>query len=186
MKKIGIISDTHLKATQTKLLPETVLETFQDVDLILHAGDVNDVWVLEQLQELAPVRAVLGNTDDAKVLLEVPISRRIKVEDSVIGLTHGHLLREPRIKPVAGATGNSQTAANALSHFQFEEDVNCVVFGHSHFPLVQWHESAAQKVLLLNPGSAVQKRAAPHCSIALLTVDGRDLTAQQIIVGRSK
>lgn len=180
MKRIGIISDTHLKRVSVDKFPGIVKETFQQVDFILHAGDINAPWVIAELEKIAPVYAVLGNTDDPNELSDIPLSRRVPVEGCVIGLTHGHTLREPRIKPVLSATGNGQTAANALSHFQFEEDVNCVVFGHSHFPLMLWHEIAGRKVLLLNPGSATQKRAATHCGCALIHVDGNKLDAQLV------
>jgi len=180
MKRIGIISDTHLKEHYPKQFIQPVLTAFENVDLILHAGDVNALWVIEELEKLAPVYAVLGNTDNPKGLLDTPVSRRIKVEKCVIGLTHGDTFREPRIKPIPTAAGNMQTAANALSHFQFEDDVNCVIFGHSHFPLLLRHEFAGRKVLLLNPGSATQKRAAPHCGCAIITIDGSDLDAELI------
>jgi putative phosphoesterase len=180
MKRIGIISDTHLKEHFPRKFINPVLSAFNDADLILHAGDVNAPWVIEELQKLAPVYAVLGNTDNPKVLLDAPVSRRIEVENCVIGLTHGDTLREPRVKPVLSAAGNMQTAANALSHFQFEEEINCIVFGHSHFPLLLWHEFAGRKVLLLNPGSVTQKRAAPLCGCAILTVDENRLHAELV------
>lgn len=185
MQRIGVISDTHLKDnyakdTRAPRLPDPVYRVFESVDRILHAGDINALWVIDELAKLAPVQAVLGNTDDPKVLLDIPLSRRVTVEDSVIGLTHGHTVREPRVKSIVQASGNTQTAANALSHFQFEEDVNCVVFGHSHFPLLCEYEFAGRKVLLLNPGSATQKRAAPHCGCAIITVEGSDVQGRLI------
>ncbi len=180
MKRIGIISDTHIKEHFPKQFIEPVLTTFEGVDLILHGGDVNAPWVIEELEKLAPVQVVLGNTDDSKVLSNAPVSLRVEVENCVIGLTHGDTFREPRIKPVLSASGNMQTAANALSHFQFETDVNCIIFGHSHFPLLLWHEFMGRKVLLLNPGSVTQKRAAPHCGCAIIEIDGNELDARLI------
>jgi len=180
MKRIGIISDTHLKEHFPRKFIAPALAAFNDADLILHAGDVNAPWVIEELEKIAPVHVVLGNTDNSNILLDAPVSRRVEVENYVIGLTHGDTFREPKIKPVPGAAGNMQTAANALSHFQFEADVNCIVFGHSHFPLLLWHEFAGRKVLLLNPGSVTQKRAAPNCGCAIIEVDGNKLDAKLI------
>lgn len=180
MKRIGVISDTHLKEHYPNQFIQPVLTAFANVDLILHAGDVNAPWVIAELEKLAPVYAVLGNTDNPKVLLETPISRRVEIEGCVIGLTHGDTFRDPKIKPIANAAGNMQTATFALSHFQFENDVNCIIFGHSHFPLLLWHEFAGRKVLLLNPGSATQKRAAPNCGCAIMEVDGNKLDAKLI------
>jgi putative phosphoesterase len=180
MKRIGVIADTHLKEHYPKQFIQPVLTAFEDVDLILHAGDVNAAWVIEELEKLAPVHTVFGNTDNQKVLLDAPISRRVSVENCVIGLTHGDSFREPILKPVPAAAGNMQTAANALSHFQHENDVNCIVFGHSHFPLILRHEFAGRKVLLLNPGSVTQKRAAPNCGCAIIEIDESDLNAKLI------
>jgi len=180
MKRIGVIADTHLKEHYPKQFIQPVLNAFENVDLILHAGDVNAAWVIEELEKLAPVHAVFGNTDNPKALLDAPISRRVAVENCVIGLTHGDSFREPKLKSVPAAAGNMQTAANALSHFQFENDINCIVFGHSHFPLILRHEFAGRKVLLLNPGSATQKRAAPNCGCAIIEIDGNKLDAELI------
>ncbi|MEO6909218.1 MAG: YfcE family phosphodiesterase [Abditibacteriaceae bacterium] len=180
MKRIGVIADTHLKEHYPKNFIQPVLTAFDNVDLILHAGDVNAPWVIEELQKMAPVHKVLGNTDDPKILSDAPISRRVMVEDCVIGMAHGDTFREPRIKPVLSASGNMQTAANALSHFQEENDVNAIIFGHSHFPLLLEHEFAGRKVLLLNPGSVTQKRVAPNCGCAVIEVEGNNLNARLI------
>lgn len=180
MKRIGVIADTHLKDHYPRTFIYPVVKALENVDLILHAGDINAAWVIDELGKIAPVHAVLGNTDNPSTHLNVPVSCRIAVENCVIGLTHGDSFREPKIKPVAGAAGNMQTAANALSHFQFENDMNCIVFGHSHFPLILRHEFAGRKVLLLNPGSVTQKRAAPNYGCAIIEIDGNKLDAELI------
>ncbi|RUM87908.1 MAG: YfcE family phosphodiesterase, partial [Thermodesulfatator sp.] len=59
--KTGIISDTH------GTLPEKVLDIFQGVDLILHAGDIGSLHIIKELGSIAPVKAVHGNMDYGKI-----------------------------------------------------------------------------------------------------------------------
>ena len=58
MTKIGVLSDTHGH------LPKEVYEFFKDVDLIIHAGDIGSVDVLNELQAFKKTVAVYGNIDD--------------------------------------------------------------------------------------------------------------------------
>ena len=60
---IGLISDTHIPEAGKSLWPE-VIRIFKEVDLILHAGDMHDLSVLKELEEIAPVLACRGNGDD--------------------------------------------------------------------------------------------------------------------------
>lgn len=55
--KIGIISDTH------DLLRPEVIEALRGCDCILHGGDISSQSVLDQLEEIAPVKVVRGNND---------------------------------------------------------------------------------------------------------------------------
>ena len=57
---IGLISDTHIP-DRAKELPQNVLDAFNDVDMIIHAGDLTSLDVIEKLEETAPVMAVQGN-----------------------------------------------------------------------------------------------------------------------------
>ena len=61
---IGLISDTHIP-DRAKVLPQKVIEAFNDVELILHAGDLTSPRVIEELEDIAPVMAVQGNMDRA-------------------------------------------------------------------------------------------------------------------------
>ena len=60
--QIGLISDTHITQKRGKL-PEKVFEAFKNVDLIIHVGDITQEKVIDKLQTIAPVIAVLGNND---------------------------------------------------------------------------------------------------------------------------
>ncbi len=159
MTTIGVISDTHIKEGGKRQLPPEVFATFKNVDLILHAGDLNTLQVLGDLEAMAPVVAVYGNNDDWEAMRRLDTTQRIAVEDCVIGLVHGDVAAGPSVRPLGGAPGNNQTAAYALSHFP---DADCVVFGHSHWPLLQWLELSARVPAGHKPQK--HKRAMSCCS----------------------
>ena len=72
--RLGIISDTH------GLLRPEVHEVFKEVDRILHAGDVGDASILEELRLIAPVSAVYGNTDSSIIRAHLPPVHREKID----------------------------------------------------------------------------------------------------------
>ncbi|MGC8844157.1 MAG: YfcE family phosphodiesterase, partial [bacterium] len=86
--KIGVISDTHIP-TRADRLPEAVFQHFKGVDLILHAGDIEDIGVLFELEEIAPVKAVIGNMDPYELENNLPSKRIVKAGAVNIGLIHG-------------------------------------------------------------------------------------------------
>ena len=147
---LGVIADTHIPRA-AKRVPDAALRLFEGVERILHVGDLSTLAVLDQLSAYALVDAVQGNIEDAEVLTALPIKREIVVGGCVIGLVH--ILGERR--------HFSRTARREFP------DARVVVFGHSHIPYNQ--ESDGQ--LLLNPGSATQRRQQPHCTVALLTIE---------------
>lgn len=182
MKTIGIISDTHIRTGGKRQLPEKVFDTFEGVDFILHGGDVTDESVITDLETIAPVWGVHGNNDDWNVLDKWPATRFLTIEECKIGLVHGHLSRG-RSKALDIA-GNRDTSGNALSHFLDESGVptvDCVIFGHSHRPIIHWHEIGEQKILLFNPGSPTDRRYAPQFGLGLLRVNGEELTPELIL-----
>ena len=176
MQRIGVISDTHLSETGRRSIPGRVFEYFRDVDTILHAGDFTSRRAFNDLAAIAPVIGVRGNNDPAH--LELPRSRRFESEGVVIGLCHGDRGQARHEKPLGQFPGNNSTAANALSLFEFEDDINCLIFGHSHNPMLMWHRIEGREVLLLNPGSPTDKRFGPHYGCALLTIDGGNIEPQ--------
>jgi uncharacterized protein len=148
--RILVISDTHMPA-RGRVFPPPLVLALESADLILHAGDLSEAFVLDELERYAPVTAVVGNVDSDDLRSRLP--RRTIVSAGVfrIGLVHGD-----------GPTGS--TLARASAAFAFES-VDCIVFGHSHQPLQQKKE----RVLFLNPGSPTDKRAQPTYSYAWLT-----------------
>ena len=85
--RIGVLSDTHIPQRGARL-PDAVLRHFEDVELILHAGDLSALAVLDQLSAYAPVEAVQGNVEQPEVVLALPLKRTLVVGGCEIGLVH--------------------------------------------------------------------------------------------------
>lgn len=148
--RIGVISDTHIPR-RAQRVPDAALRRFENVELILHAGDLSSLAVLDQLSAYAPVEAVQGNIELPEVTAVLPVKREIVVGGSAIGLVH--ILGERK-----------HYARTARQEFPA---ARVVIFGHSHIPYLE----EADGLLLLNPGSATDRRTQPHCTIALLTIE---------------
>ncbi len=155
--RIGVISDTHIPSV-TDRLPERVFAEFRGADLILHAGDMVSLSVLEALEKLTKVEAVCGNMDHLDVCSTLPAKRIIEAGKFRIGLTHGF------------------GAPNGLVEWvkdQFIGDkVDAIVFGHSHHAM----NEVIDGVLFFNPGTATDRRFSHELSIGMLEVDDTSIT----------
>lgn len=145
-----MIADTHVPG-RGRRLPDAVSELFDGVELILHAGDFVDSGILHELQAIAPTRGVLGNCDASELATLLPIKDSFDAGGLRIGMIHDSGPREGRRKRMSAAFPNHRV----------------VVFGHSHRPLVE--DDGA--LLLLNPGSACDPRAAKIPTVAILEID---------------
>jgi len=159
MKMIGVISDTHMPR-MAKSLPEEVVSGFKDADLIIHAGDINRDHVIYELQEIAPVEAVAGNTDDDYIRSVLGRKKTIDIDGCRIGIIHGD-----------GASGS--TLDRVVKAFAGER-VDCVVFGHSHIPF----NRVINGVLYFNPGSPTDKRTQERYSYGMLKVEGKTVSGE--------
>jgi putative phosphoesterase len=159
-RKIGVISDTHIP--RFKGLPQVVWDHFADVELIIHAGDLSVLSVVDELETIAPVVAVQGNVEREEVVLKLPIKREVRVGYCRIGIVH----------ILGDAAHYAQTARR-----EFPE-ANVVVFGHSHNPYNAEHNGQ----LLFNPGSATDRRRQPACSIGMLFIDDETQSVQGAII----
>ncbi len=139
--KIGIISDTH------GLVRQSVVKSFKDVDLIIHAGDAGGPEVLETLQSITKVHPVRGNVDDGKWTDGLPVTNAVQVGQVFLYVLHD--LNELDLDP-------------AVAGF------NVVIYGHSHIPNIEKSDG----VLFLNPGSAGPRRFDYPISIAFLYIKG--------------
>src|SRR6476619_1424040 len=129
-------------------LPAALDDALRGVDLLLHAGDVGELWVLDQLSEIAPVIAVHGNddTDDAK--RELPFQQIITVAGQRILLWHSHfpdLTEEMEFRKDDDLYRSIQRSVDQAKR----AGAKIVVFGHWHIPLVY----RINDVLIVNPGA---------------------------------
>ncbi|MGZ8458085.1 MAG: metallophosphoesterase family protein [Gemmatirosa sp.] len=141
---IGLISDTH------GLVRASVFDALAGVELILHAGDVGGRDVLVELEAIAPVLGVFGNTDDPDHP-SLETERVHEVGGVSIHVSHGHELGRP-------------TPAALLA--KYPHDV--LVYGHTHRQLIM----RADGRLVVNPGAAGPRRFDLVPSVARLTVRG--------------
>lgn len=156
--RVGIISDTHMPQ-RAKQLPKVLVQGLQGVDLILHAGDWTDLDVYEQLRIIAPVEGIAGNNDGLDIRNRFGRHKILTLSSYRIALIHGDGVRKT-------------TEERAWEAFQAEQ-VDMIVFGHSHTP---YHQMRKGK-LLFNPGSPTDKRRQPRYSYGLLEI-GTKLHAQ--------
>ena len=146
--KLGLISDTH------DFLDPQVPKIFAGVDRILHAGDVGQHLLLLELEQIAPVTAVVGNTDAGLPLRET----------ESITLAGKKFLIHHIVTPGLGSPRIDQ-----LLH---TDPPDVVMFGHTHKPYAQW----VDKILFFNPGSAGRKRFDLPRTVALMEINGGEIT----------
>ncbi len=152
LKVLGLISDTHIPSCRREL-PKKVFSAFKNVDLILHAGDFENIEVVETLEAIAPLKAVHGNMCSGEVKKKFPPKLTFKVEEVEIGLTHGD----------GGPSGYS----SRIQDLFLQDNPNIIVSGHTHRPTAE----IINGILMLNPGSPTDKRFAPKNTVMLLKVD---------------
>jgi uncharacterized protein len=157
--RIGVLSDTHIPL-RARILPPVLFELFAGVNLILHAGDLIDEQVIKDLSAIAPVEAVAGNLDGRDLALRLGRKKILSLSGFSIGLIHGDAGR------------GSKTPARVLAAFN-GDNVDCVVFGHSHQPYCRLENG----VLLFNPGSPTDRRREPRHSCGILTLS-RDISPE--------
>ena len=150
-KIVGIISDTHIP-TRAKCIPEKVLKIFEDADFIIHAGDLVELTVVDELEQLAPVLAVHGNMDGPEVSGALPKVNSLKVSDWKIGVMH-----DP----------NTTFGMGKMREIAKQNGFNVFVYGHTHNSSIKWEG----KTLYINPGSPTHPSSFMNKpSVALLRV----------------
>ena len=161
--RIGLISDTHIPY-DAKALPAQVKELFRGVDLILHAGDIYVSSVLDELEEIAPVLAAMGDDDSPLIDGRVQDKHVLNFEGFSLWLTHAlpyFPLHSLNPYPYSShslhallyrfSTSSDQEVEEALREVVECEDLpDILVFGHTHQAVLH----RVQGFLLINPGSA--------------------------------
>jgi putative phosphoesterase len=132
-KTVGLISDTHIPS-RAKSIPKRVLEVFEKVDYIVHAGDLVQLSVIDELEQLAPVLAVYGNMDGPEIRGKLPKINTLKVFEWKIGVTH-----DP----------GTPFGMGKMRELAKQNGFNVLVYGHTHNSNIKWEEN----ILYINPGS---------------------------------
>lgn len=152
--KIGVISDTHI-ANKQDTLPQEIIEAFKDVDMIIHAGDITDISLLDKLRKICKnVTAVCGNMDPEETRKQLPEKEIIKAGDYRIGIAHG--------------CGHPSKIIELAGSIFKDDDVDIIIFGHSHSPVNERRNG----VLYFNPGSPLDKVFAPCNSYGIIEING--------------
>jgi uncharacterized protein len=144
---IGLISDTH------GLVRPDVHTALAGVELILHAGDVGGDDILDELQLIAPVHAVYGNTDPPGQP-RLADSIEMAIDAVRVHVSHGHEVGNP-------------TPAKLLARY----GADVIVYGHTHKQLL----TNADGRWVVNPGAAGPRRFDVMPSVARMTIRGRDV-----------
>jgi putative phosphoesterase len=156
--RIGVIADTH------GLFDPAIRRHFKGVDFILHAGDIGDRSVIEQLEQIAPVTAISGNVDNDE---QNVFPSEAVIELAGLRIAIRHILYE----------GGKLTKGGRA--FLEREQPDICVFGHTHQPKTDWHGST----LLFNPGSAGPKRFTLPRGLGILTIEGGRIEPTLTILG---
>lgn len=144
--RIGVIADTH------GLLRPEVFEVFREVDHIVHGGDVGPPALLDELQVIAPVTAVYGNTDGPELRRRVPRVARLELDGFTIVVTHGDQFGSPTPDKLQAAF----------------PDAEIIIYGHTHRPLLTLVDVV---VTVMNPGGAGPRRFDLPASVGILELE---------------
>jgi putative phosphoesterase len=148
-QRIGVIADTH------GLLRPEAIEALKGSSLIVHAGDIGKLEVLEALKDVAPVVAVRGNIDKEPWCQSLPFFETVAIGQKRLYVIHD--LSDLDLDPSAAG-------------------FDVVIFGHSHQPSIE----RRNEVVFLNPGSAGPRRFNLPLCVALIDVNGTTLKPRLI------
>ncbi len=158
-KIIGLISDTHVPK-RAMGIPKKVFEIFANVDFVIHAGDLVEMAVIDELEQAAPVLAVQGNMDGIEVSSALPKLNSLKVFNWKIGVIHDACNLQGRSK---------------IENIVEENGFNVLVCGHTHSSKIKW----ASKILYINPGSPTAPASfRDKPSVGLLKITKETITPQ--------
>jgi putative phosphoesterase len=159
LARIGVISDTHFQ-DRLFVLPEQLARVWGPVDLILHAGDVGDLSVLDKLGQIAPVVAVHGNDEPETTRRDLPEQQLLMLAGARVLLWHSHF-PDPVVEQ-ANRKGNWGPKLDRLAARGREVGAQIVVYGHTHVPSINQYDD----VILYNPGAVASgtifKRQSPQ------------------------
>jgi len=145
--KIGVISDTH------GFLDPKIPGLFTGVSHILHAGDIGPDALVAELEAVAPVTAVCGNTDSSPTFGPTAAITLAGRKFLVQHIVNPHELNEGLRLQIA------------------RERPDAVVFGHTH----QRFSRVIDGVWFFNPGYAGKPKSGAERSVAVLHCNGTEI-----------
>lgn len=132
---------------------------FQDVDMIIHAGDYVNIDVVTTIRNFKHFAGVWGNVDSPDVKEILKEKEILSIAGYRIGVWHGH--------------GKEMTTMDR-AYAQFKnDDVDIIIFGHSHQPVCKTQNG----ILMINPGSIINKRRERWYSYAILGLTQNGISA---------
>ncbi|MFN2581713.1 MAG: metallophosphoesterase family protein [Candidatus Dormibacteria bacterium] len=155
---VAVIADTHIPRRALDL-PPTAWRHIESADAAIHAGDVTEQALLEELARVKPLYAVAGNND--LTLAALPQRLELTLDGVHISVVHD----------------SGPTAGRRERLRRDFPDARIVVFGHSHIPV----NDDDGDLLLLNPGSPTDRRSMPTFTMATLTLRRGSVTNAKII-----
>lgn len=159
---LGLISDTHF-LDRCRVLPAAIFEALSGVDIVLHAGDVGALRVLDELAAIAPVVAVHGNDELEGAEHVLPFQQILFLAGHRILLTHGN--HPNRADELASRKVNAwQPKLARWATMAREVGASIIVYGHTHIPWVTEFDG----VWIINPGAIAS--GGHHLRQALQTV----------------
>lgn len=165
--RVGLISDTHMPDRLAQL-PDAIFEVMRGVNLVLHAGDVGELWVLDLLSSIAPVVAVHGNDDTEDAQRELPYQQVVTIRGTRIFVCHSHY-PEREEEMASRRFDEWGPKLDRLFGLGAGARAQVIVYGHSHIPMALERDG----VLLTNPGAIASGGAVNRQlvrSIALLFI----------------
>ena len=148
---VGVISDTH------GLLRDEAIKALHGSDHIVHAGDVGEPGILDELRKIAPLTAIRGNIDKAPWARKLPETEIVELAGVSIYVLHN--LGDLDLKPEAAG-------------------FRVVISGHSHVP----KQETRNGVLYFNPGSAGPRRFKLPITVGRLTIDSGKVRGEIISI----
>jgi len=161
--RLLLLADTHVPR-RARDLPAEVWRAVEEADVVVHAGDWVDVGLLDELEARATrLVACWGNNDHGELRERLPEVARLEVDGVRLGVVH--------------ETGQAKGREERMQATY--DDLDVLVFGHSHIP---WDTVAPSGLRLLNPGSPTDRRRQPHCTYMTATIE--DGTVSDVVLHR--
>ncbi len=159
MTKILLLSDTH------SYMDQKILKYAREADEVWHAGDIGNISVAEKLEQLAPLRAVYGNIDDAKVRRSFPLHQRFYCENVAVWITH-----------IGGYPGRYD---RRIREEIKKNPPKLFISGHSHILKVMNDRNL--KLLHMNPGAIGKQGFHQKRTMLRFTINGVEIKDLEVI-----